>query len=170
LLARLVQKQIAELAHLQADELTRMGVKPTAHPRAAQRPRRAAPSRLRSLARALLMSPQRVAEVNPAWLDTNNGHSAHVRALIEWLGGMEPADPRSLGEAARGTPVETLVDELMADLPDKDETWDWNAEFEGALGQLKGDWQRRRLRELASRPLASLSAAERQELSELARS
>jgi DNA primase len=170
LLARLVQKQIAELAHLQADELTRMGVKPTALPRGTQRPRRAAPSRLRSLARALLMNPSRVAEVNPAWLDPNNGHSAHVLALTEWLAETGPADSRALCDAARGTPVETLVDELMADLPAKDETWDWNAEFEGALKQLQGDWQRRRLRELASRPLTSLSAAERQELSELARS
>lgn len=171
LLAGLIQKQIAELAHLQADELSRMGVKGGPQRRAAVRPpRRAAPSRLRGLARTLLMNPQRAGEVNQAWLDTANPHTAWVLALLEWLAEVGPAKPQSLAEAARGTPVETLVDELMTDLLDKDDSWDWNAEFDGILAQLRSEWQRRRWQELAARPLATLSAAERQELSELARS
>jgi DNA primase len=63
-----------------------------------------------------------------------------------------------------------VVDELMTDLLDKDESWDWNAEFDGAVKQLRGDWRRRRQHDLAQRPLDSLSASERQELIELARS
>jgi DNA primase len=58
----------------------------------------------------------------------------------------------------------------MTDLLDKDDSWDWNAEFDGALKQLRDDWQRRRWQELAARPLGSLSSGERQELTELARS
>ncbi len=29
----------------------------------------------------------------------------------------------------------------MTDLLDKDDSWDWNAEFDGAVKQLRDDWQ-----------------------------
>ena len=171
LLASLIQRQIAELAHLQADELSHMGVKPAAVRRTAARPqRRPAPSRLRSLARTLLMNPQRVADIQPHWLDPNDALSERMHDLIAWLREVEQLSLPALTEAARGSALEPLIGELMTDLLDKDETWDWNAEFDGALRQLREDWLRRRQQELSTRPLASLSASERQELTELARS
>jgi len=172
LLARLVQRQIAELAHLQADELSLVGMKPSIARRAAPpRPqRRPAPSRVRSLARTLLMNPQRVAEVDPCWLDGNDPLSSHMGDLMAWLREVGPLKPQTLCETAKGSPLEPLVDELMTDLLDKDDSWDWNAEFDGAVKQLRDDWQRRRWQELAARPLSSLSISERQELIELARS
>ncbi len=171
LLARLIQRQIAELANLQADELGLMGAKPNITRRAPQRPqRRPAPSRVRSLARTLLMNPQRVSEVDPCWLDINDPLSARMHELLSWLRDVEKLSLPALAEAARGSVMETLVDELMTDLLDKDDSWDWNAEFDGAVKQLRDDWQRRRWQELAVRPLNSLSASERQELTELARS
>jgi DNA primase len=132
--------------------------------------RRPAPSRLRGLARTLLMNPQRVAEVEPRWLDTNDPLSQHMRELMNWLRDVDQLSLPALAEAARGGEMEALVDELMTDLLDKDDSWDWNAEFDGAVKQLRDDWQRRRWQELAARPLNSLSAGERQELTELARS
>jgi DNA primase len=171
LLARLIQRQIAELANLQADELGLMGAKPNITRRAPQRPqRRPAPSRVRSLARTLLMNPQRASEVDPCWLDINDPLSARMHELLNWLRDVEKLSLPALAEAARGSAMETLVDELMTDLLDKDDSWDWNAEFDGAVKQLRDDWQRRRWQELAVRPLNSLSASERQELTELARS
>jgi DNA primase len=175
LLARLIQRQIAELAHLQADELGFMGGKPSVGGRlpqwAAPRPqRRPAPSRVRSLARTLLMNPQRVAEVDLCWLDPTDPLSARMGELMTWLREIGPLKPQTLSETAKGTSLEPLIDELMTDLLDKDDSWDWNAEFDGAVKQLREDWRRRRQQELASRPLGSLSASERQELSELARS
>ncbi len=171
LLARLIQRQIAELAHLQADELSLMGVRPNVARRAPPRPqRRPAPSRVRSLARTLLMNPQRVAEVEPCWLDANDPLSERMSELMRWLRDVGKLSLPALAEAARGSTMETLVDELMTDLLDKDDSWDWNAEFDGAVKQLRDDWQRRRWQELAARPLSSLSASERQELTELARS
>ena len=171
MLAGLIRRQIAELAHLQADELGHMGLAPRTARRAPHRPqRRPAPSRLRSLARTLLMNPQRVAEVEPRWMDANDPLSGGMTELMKWLREVGPLNPPALCETARGTPMERLVDELMTDLLDKDDSWDWNAEFDGALMQLRSDWQRRRLQELAARPLASLSPGERQELAELARS
>ena len=171
LLARLIQRQIAELAHLRADELSLLGVKPGGGGRPPQRPqRRPAPSRLRSLARTLLMNPQRATDVERRWLDANDPLGSRTAELLAWLRETGPLGLPALAEAARGSALESLVDELMTDLLDKDENWDWNAEFDGALRQLRDDWQRRRVQELAARPLASLSAAERQELTELARS
>ena len=171
LLARLIRRQIAELANLQADEFGLMGAQPSVARRTPQRPqRRPAPSRVRSLARTLLMNPQRAAEVDPCWLDVNDPLSERARELLNWLRGIEQLSLPALTEAARGSALESLVDELMTDLLDKDDTWDWNAEFDGAVKQLRDDWQRRRWQQLAARPLSSLSAGERQELTELARS
>ena len=174
LLGRLIKRQIAELAHLQADEFGSMGDKASAArppQHAAPRPqRRPAPSRVRSLARTLLMNPQRVAEVEPRWLDANDPLFGRMNDLMSWLREVECLSLPALAEAARGSPMEALVDELITDLLDKDDNWDWNAEFDGALRQLRDDWQRRRLQDLAARPLSSLSADERQELTELARS
>ena len=174
LLGRLIKRQIAEPAHLPADQLGLMGDMATAgrpQQRAAPRPqRRPAPSRVRSLARTLLMNPQRVAEVEPRWLDANDPLFGRMSELMTWLREVDSLSLPALAEAARGSPMEALVDELITDLLDKDDNWDWNAEFDGALRQLRDDWQRRRLQDLAARPLSSLSADERQELTELARS
>jgi DNA primase len=171
LLASLIRRQIADLAHLQADELGLVGERPNATRRAPPRPqRRPAPSRVRSLARTLLMNPQRVAEIDICWLDVNDPLSSRMGELTAWLREVGPLKPQTLSQTAKGTLLEALVDELMTDLLDKDDSWDWNAEFEGAVKQLRDDWQRRRWQELASRPLDSLSAGERQELTELARS
>ncbi|WP_296895346.1 DNA primase [Thiobacillus sp.] len=171
LLASLIQRQIAELAHLQADELSRLGLKPIAARRPLPRPqRRPAPSRVRSLARTLLMNPQRVAEVEPCWLDVNDPLSGPAGELMAWLREVGPLKPQTLSETAKGSVLEPLIEELMTDLLDKDDTWDWNAEFDGAVKQLRDDWRRRRQQELAMRPLGSLSTSERRELTELARS
>ncbi|MBW8370160.1 MAG: DNA primase [Thiobacillus sp.] len=171
LLASLIRRQIADLAHLQADELGLVGEKRPQTTRRAPRPqRRPAPSRVRSLARTLLMNPQRAAEVDPCWLDVNDPLSGHMGELMAWLRDVEQLSLPAIAEAARGSTLEPLVDELMTDLLDKDDSWDWNAEFDGAVKQLRDDWQRRRWQELAARPLSSLSTSERQELAELARS
>ncbi|OYZ54012.1 MAG: hypothetical protein B7Y21_14930 [Hydrogenophilales bacterium 16-61-112] len=171
LLGSLIQRQIAELAHVPANELTQMGVKPSIARREPPRPvRRPAPSRLRSLARVMLLNPQRVAEVDQAWLDANDPLFEHLTDLMTWLHGIGSTSLPSLAEAARGSTLESLVNELMTDLLDKDDSWDWNAEFDGAVKQLHDDWRRRRKQELALRPLSSLNASERQELTDLARS
>ena len=115
------------------------------------------------------MNPQRVAEVDPCWLDVNDPLSERMTELMNWLRDVEKLSLPALAETARGSTLETLVDELMTDLLDKDDSWDWNAEFDGAVKQLRDDWLRRRWQELAARPLVSLSASERQELTELAR-
>jgi DNA primase len=171
LLSTLVRRQIADIARLQPDELAMFGL---AAPRALNSPvrtsRRPAPSRMRSLARSLLMNPQRAVEIEPAWLDPADPMGEHMVELLVWLKPQQIRGIPSLAEAARGSALEPLIEELMAELLDKDQTWDWNAEFDGVVRQLRDDWRRRRLQELAARPLASLNADERHELAQLAHS
>jgi DNA primase len=171
MLGSLIQRQIAGLAHVQVNELSQMGVKPSLARRTPPRPqRRPAPSRLRSLARMLLLNPQRIAEIDTSWLDASDPLFEQLTELMTWLREVGQPSLPALAEAARGSSVEGLVNELMTDLLDKDDSWDWNAEFDGAAKQLRDDWRRRRQQELSLRPLSSLSASERQELTELARS
>ncbi len=171
LLASLIRRQLAELVHMPAEALGQLGFQPGRAPRSSLRPgRRPPPSKLRGLARILLMNPQRASEVDMRWLDAADPMSASMRELTAWLTGTGPASLPALAEAARGSALEPLIDELMTDLLDKDEHWDWNAEFDGAVRQLRDDWRRRRVHELAARPLTSLSVEERAELTDLARS
>lgn len=166
----LIQRNLAELARVTPDELRQLGVQAATPRRLPLRPvRRPAPSRLRGMARILLMNPARACEIDPRWLDTQDPLSGPAGELTAWLQRIGPLGLPALAEAARGSTLEVLIDDLMTELLDKDESWDWNAEFDGAVKQLRDDWRRRRLQELAARPLASLGPDERQELSELAR-
>lgn len=173
LLSSLIQRQIAESAHLPADALARMGVKPVGMQRLrpARPTRRVAPSSLRNVAHALLMLPQRATEIEDRWLDIDDPLSAPLHALVAWLSSRDaPASPAALREAARGSELETLIDELMTGLLDKADDWDWDAHFEQAVEQLRSNWRLRRRQTLSARALGSLSESERSELSELARS
>ena len=171
LLAGLIRRQVAELANLRPEEFPLAALPHGSGRRAAPRAqRRPAPSRLRSLARTLLMNPRRASEVERQLLDAGDPLGESLGDLLEWLTGIGPVSLPALAEAARGSTLQPLVDELMTDLLDKDDSWDWNAEFEGAVKQLRDDWQRRRWQALAARPLASLNPDERRELAELARS
>ena len=172
LLASLIRRQLAERARIPLDELGSLGFSAPRAARHTPRPtRRPAPSTLRSLARILLMNPQRAAEVDTRWLDPRDPMSLALRELTEWLPTLgADRSPAMLAEAARDTSLAPLVDELMIDLLGMDEVWDWNTEFEGALSQIRADWRRRRMGELASRPLSSLSTEEHAELTDLARS
>ena len=81
------------------------------------------------------MNPQRVAEVDICWLDANDPLSSRMGELMAWLREVGPLKPQTLCETAKGSALEPLIDELMTDLLDKDDSWDWNAEFDGAVKQ-----------------------------------
>ena len=173
MLAGLIQRQLAERLGMTPDELGRFGkgFLPGRSARIPPRPvRRVPPSKLRGLARVLLMNPQRVVELERRWINENDPLSQPLYALLDWLVGAGPVSLPALTEAARGTAVASLIDELAAELLDKTADWDWNAEFDGMVRHLRDDWRRRRAVELAARPLSSLNADERTELAELARS
>jgi DNA primase len=117
------------------------------------------------------MLPQRATEIEDRWLDVEDPLGAPVRSLVAWLSKLDaPAAPAALKEAARGSELEPLIDELMTGLLDKSDDWDWNAHFELAAEQLREKWRLRRKQALSARSLGSLSESERSELTELARS
>lgn len=168
LLAGLIRRQLAELVQLAPDELPAYGL--PAPPRRSRAPiptRRIAPSRLRNLARALLMLPHRAAEVEAPWLDLDDPLGAATQALADWLRSQPDSTLPGLMEAARGSTLESLVDELSADLLDKADNWDWNAEFDNSVAQIREHWRLRRKQSLSARALGSLSEAERHELTSL---
>ena len=113
------------------------------------------------------MNPQRAAEVEPEWLGTNDPLGGRVSELINWLRDVGPLNPQTLIQTAQGGAMEALVNELMTDFLDKDESWDWNAEFDDAVIKIRDNWRRRREESLRSRPLSSLSDTERNELIQL---
>jgi DNA primase len=167
LLAELLRQKIATLTDAQPESYGSLGLGARARPRSAApvRGRRPAPSKLRNLARSLLMHPERAREIDPDWLDPNDTWTATLRDMIEWLRTNEHARPLSaLIEDARGSALEALVEELAADTLKLDENWDWNAELDATLAQLPTDFQQRRKKTLSERPLASLNAEERAEL------
>jgi len=168
-LASLIRRHLAELLHLQADELGHLGVKPATrrHVTAPLPQRRPAPSLLRNFACILLMNPLRAGEVEPQWLHTEDPLGHRVSELIVWLREVGALNPQTLTQAAQGGPLESLVNELMADFLDKDENWDWNTEFDDAVMKIRDNWRRRREESLRNRPLNSLSDMERNELIQL---
>jgi DNA primase len=172
LLAGLLRQKIAELTELPSAQLVQFGLGAPARARhaAPARTRRPPPSKLRNLARALLMHPERARDIDPDWLDPNDAWTATIRDMLDWLGPIGQARALSaLIEDARGSALETLVEELAADTLKLDENWDWRAELDAILAQLPVDFQQRRKKLLSERPLASLSADERAELVNLLR-
>ncbi len=173
LLAGLLRQKIAGLADLQAGDLAQFGLGYSARTHNPPRPRgrRPAPSKLRNLARSLLMQPQRAKEIQTQWLDPADPWAKTIIDMLDWL---RPYDAGkslpALMEDARGSAFEPLLEELAADTLKLDDNWDWNAELEGAARQLREDWRRRRMQQLGARPLGALTAGERAELAELARS
>ncbi|MCA1979088.1 MAG: DNA primase [Thiobacillus sp.] len=172
MLASLIRRELAERAQVPLEAMGSPGfTAPNAARRAPRPSRRPPPSTLRSLARILIMNPARARDLDRRWLDPNDPMSPPLLALTDWLPTLGSiAHPAVLAESARDSALAPLINEILAELIESNEDWDWNAEFEGAVRQLRDDWRRRRMNELASRPLASLNPEERAELIELARS
>lgn len=173
LLSGLLRRQIAELAHLQPEDLAQFGLGASRGTRSvpSARGRRPAPSRLKNLSRSLLMRPHRVREIQSDLIDSTDPFAASLISLLDWLSNHgSPTKLPLLLEETRDSRFAPLIESLAADIIGLDENWDWDAEFEGAVEQLQADWRRRRLQILSLRPLESLSEHERAELCELARS
>ncbi|MEQ1590878.1 MAG: DNA primase [Thiobacillaceae bacterium] len=167
LLAGLLRQKIADLADLQSTDLAQFGLGAATKNRPAPlaRGRRPAPSKLRNLARSLLIHPQRAREIQPEWLDPNDPWAATIGDMLDWLRPYDAAKTLSaLIEDARDSALQARVEELAADMLKLDEHWDWGAELDATIKQLHEDWRQRRKQALGARPLASLNADERAEL------
>ena len=167
LLAGLLRQKIAALAEVQPANLAKFGLGAPTKSRSATvaRGRRPAPSKLRNLARSLLIHPQRAREIQPGWLDPNDPWAATVTEMLDWLRPYDAAKSLSaLLEEVRDSALQERVEELAADMLKLDDNWDWSAELDATLQQLPEDWRRRRREILSARPLSSLNDDERAEL------
>jgi len=166
LLAGLLRQKIAALADVQPANLAKFGLgAPPRNRTATARGRRPAPSKLRNLARSLLMHPQRAREIQPEWLDPGDPWAATVNEMVDWLRPYNADKSLSaLLEEVKDNALQERVEELAAEMLKLDDHWDWNAELDATLEQLPGEWRRRRRTLLSARPLDSLSESERAEL------
>ncbi len=167
LLTGLLRQKIAELADLQSTDLAQFGLGAASKNRNTPlaRGRRPAPSKLRNLARSLLIHPHRASEIQPEWLDPNDPWAATITEMLDWLRPYDAAKSLSaLLEEVRNSALQDRVEELATDMLKLDDNWDWSAELDATLQQLPEDWRRRRRAVLSARPLGSLNDAERAEL------
>ena len=169
LLGGLLRQKIAQLADLQSGKMAQFGLAaPKVREATPARNRRPAPSKLRNLARNLLLYPQRAREIHSDWLDPNDPWASAIRDLLDWLSPYPSAKPLpALLEDIRDTPLEPLVAEIAADMLELDSDWDTGSELDATIKQIYADWQRRRKILLSARPLDSLNADERAELTSL---
>ena len=166
LLAGLLRQKIAELAGMQPGNLAQFGLGGAkARQAAPTRGRRPAPSKLRNLARNLLLHPQRAREIQPEWLDPNDPWTGTIRDMLDWLRPYESAKPLpTLLEDIRDSVLEPVIAELFADVLGLDNDWDMTTELDATIQQVYADWRRRRKEALSARPLDSLNGEERAEL------
>lgn len=170
LLAKLLRHKIAELAHVHPGDLAEygLGVAPKNRILPLARARRPAPSRLRNLARGLLMYPERARTIQPEWLDPDDPWTRTVTEMLNWLRPYDAPRPLfALLEEVRDSALQSTVEDLATDTLDIDENWDLLTEFEATIKQLKDNWELRRREILTARPLGSLDHNERAELTKL---
>jgi DNA primase len=174
-LAAMVRKRLAELGGLdqgQTDVL--LGVQ--GGPRSRQSPervRRVAPlSPQRRLLRCLLLAPRLAGAVDPILGDSRDADGRATLALVDFLAGNPQLSEKVLlavvSDHFRGTVHEPVLNEAAAEIIEVGmEGFDAEAEFTGAIRQIKERCRIARLSELGGKPLASLSPDERSELQRL---
>ncbi len=170
MLAGLLRQKIAALANVSPADLAQygLGVAPKNRALPLARGRRPAPSKLRNLARGLLIHPERAQHIKPEWLDPNDPWTSTVTEMLDWLRPYHAPKPLSaLTEEVRDSALQVTVEELAADTLKLDDNWDWGAELDATIQQLQDDWKRLGIQVLSARSLESLNDSERAELTRL---
>ena len=170
LLAGLLRQKIAALAHIHPGDLAQygLGVAPRNRARPLALSRRPAPSKLRNLARCLLIHPERAQAIHLEWLDPDDPWTPTLTEMLDWLRAYTaPKALSALIEEVRDSALQQTVEELAADTLKLDDNWDWGAELDATIRQLQDDWKRREIQVLSARPLESLTDNERAELTRL---
>ena len=152
ILSTLLRRRVAEIAGLPEIELAALlpGNAPRSAPEAPARTQRLlATSNDRRLLRALLFRPQLATGLDIGLLGPSNPERLAV-AFIQSATSASPVEltTAALIEQARGTPFETLFDELAAEIFGWDDDYDVNAELTGLVEKLKRGQENAAFREI----------------------
>ena len=152
ILSTLLRRRVAEIAGLPEIELAALlpGNVPRSAPEAPARTKRLlATSNDRRLLRALLFRPQLATGLDIGLLGPSNPERLAV-AFIQSATSTSPVEltTAALIEQARGTPFETLFDELAAEIFGWDDDYDVNAELTGLVEKLKRGQENAAFREI----------------------
>ncbi len=169
----LLRKRLAELAGLRQDEvdlLLEIGTNARSRP-APVRARRAAPLSLqRRLLRCLLFAPTLATRVDRAAIGGSVDAQASV-AVLDFVAGNPHLEDRVLlplvSDHCRAMPYYQAIEEASAEIIELGGEFDAEAELEAILKQIEEQRRGARLLELGGKPLAALSAEDRNELQRL---
>jgi DNA primase len=171
----MVRKHLAELAGLDqgaTDALLGVQSAPRSRRSPERLPRVAPVSLQRHLLRCLLLSPRLAAAVDRTICDADDADTRAVLALVDFLAARPHLSDKLLvplvSDHFRGSPHEQVLKEASAEIIEVGiDGFDAEAEFAGALMQIRALRRKARLAELGEKPLASLSVEERAELQRL---
>ena len=175
-LAAMVRKRLGELTGLDQGEVDALlGVQRSPWPRqSTARIRRVAPvSPHRRLLRCLLFDPRLAAAVDRTMCEPGGDADAQATlALVDFLAASPQLSDKILlaivSDHFRGSQHERVLNEASAEIIEFGmDGFDAEADFAGALNQIKERCRTARLSELGGKPLAALSPDERSELQRL---
>jgi DNA primase len=177
LLAALIRRELGQRLSMNPSEVTGLmgqppptGQKPEWRPRksraqATMPPRQ--PSLYRHAAYLLMQQPDWANQIDPKKLLPNEPFARELASLVSWMTRLPASSGAMLEEAARGGPLEKLVETLHAETMETGIEDDQATVMNDLLRQIKAKWDRWRYAELSHTPLHELSPTERQELQEL---
>jgi DNA primase len=174
-LAAMVRRRLAELTGLDHGECDALlgFQRSTSSRQPPKRIRRVAPITLqRHLLRCLLLAPRLAAEVDRSICDADDPDTQATLALVDFLTRNPHLDDRLVVALVSshfcGSPHETVFNEVSAEIIEvRMGAFDAEAEFAGAMKQIRAMRRKARLAELGTKPLVSLSTDERSELQRL---
>ena len=177
LLAALIRRELGHRLSLDASEVDGLlGQSPPARQKSEWRPRRPGsirlsparqPSLYRHAAQLLMQQPAWANQIDPKKLLPDEPFAGELASLVVWMPTLPASSSAMLEEAARGGPLEKLVETLHAETMEIGAEPDQETVMNDLLRQIKAKWDRWRYAELSHTPLAELSPEERQEFQEL---
>lgn len=179
ILGFMLMKRISELAGVDQGQLAaflKVGKKSRSSVTRPEVSRPLSVTPCRRLVQILLHAPDYVNRLDMAVLAvSNNEESAEKKLLVALVDFLKNVSSASEGELNAvtimlhfdQTPYRALLEEIARDMYVKDENWNIDAEFIGGVRRLREMQKKSRMSELHSKPLASLTAEEKDELRQL---
>lgn len=180
ILAFMIKKRLAELAHLHQHHLLglpKFSTRETITNRSSRVTRSLSVTPCRRLIQILLHNPVYSPKMDRALLDLNQFPGEEMKlliALVDFLNEQNVISSDLTKESIMlhfdQTPYQALLRTIAQDTPIMEADWDIDAEFAGGLARLREIQRKLRMAELHAKPFNLLTPQEKQELQQLAMS